>query len=128
VDSARDYLRQGLTLQRDLLLQWNLQAVDPLHVILIGIAALYKHHGQHDVSLELLVILLHHPQRGGDSERKARALLAQWQSHLPLAYFQGVMEAAKQEQLVSRYIDPQFTISLDVIDRLLQMIQSIAVA
>lgn len=95
---------------------------------LVGIAALYEQCDQHEAALELLAILLHHPQRGGDSERKARVLLAQVQARLPAEYVNGVMEQAKQGQLTSSYLDPQFTVDTELIDRLVRLVEVVAKA
>ena len=124
-DDALDYLRRGLTLDRDLLV------VTPLFLTIQGIAGLHEQRGQPDVALELLAIILHHPQHGGSPSSMgptARVLLSQIQSRLSAEHISIVMEKAKQGRLSSCYLDPHFIVSPELVDRLLELLDQVAQA
>ena len=122
VDEALDYLRRGLMFNRDLLI------VAPVFLTIQGIADLHEQRGQPDVALELLAILLHHPQYGGSPSSlgpTARALLSRLRSRLSPEHINTVMEKARQGRLSSRYLDPHFTVSPELVDRLLELLDEV---
>ena len=122
VNEALDHLRRGLTINRDLLI------VDPLLFTILGIAELHDQRGQPDAALELLAIILHHSQYGVSHPSMritARILWSQIQSQLSAEHINTVMEKAKQGQLSSRYLDPHFTVSSELIDRLLELLDQV---
>jgi predicted ATPase/DNA-binding CsgD family transcriptional regulator len=124
-DGARDDLRRGLTLQRNLVTRQGFYAAAPIFITVTGVAALYEACDHPEAALELLAILLHHPQAGPESNYKAQALLTRLQSHFLPEHISAVLDKAQQAQLASRYLDPQFIINLDLIDRLLYLVESV---
>ncbi len=121
INLALDYFRRRLTLMRALF------TVDNLIRTILGIVGIYEQRGQPDVALELLAILMHHPQYGDPALKPAaRVLLTRLQSRLPPEQINTVMEKAKQGQLSSRYLDPHFTVSPELVDRLLELLDEVA--
>lgn len=120
-DDALAYLRRGLTLMRTLL------TLDNLFLMILGIAGVHEQRGQPDVALELLAFILHHPQYGSPVlEPTVRVLLSQLRSRLSAEQINAVMERAKQGQLSSRYLDPHFTVSPELVDQLFEMLDEAA--
>jgi len=126
VDDAVDYLQRGLTFNRHTL---NVIAI---LLTILGIAGVYEVRGQPDAALELFAILLYHPQYGGATssivEPAKRILLSQLQSRLPENQIDDIMEKAKHSQLSSCYLDPQFTVSPEIVDQLLELLDRAATA
>ena len=113
---AADYLRRGLILSRDLLL------VAPVFTGLLGIAVLFGRRGYYDLALELLVIILNHPQCNIVAQHKARAMISELRAHLTDDKIRVVTDKAKRGQLSNPYIDPSFRVDTEFVDRLLELI------
>jgi hypothetical protein len=80
-----------------------------------------------EIDLELLAIMLHHTESGSPAvEPTVRVLLRQIQTQLPAEKIDTILEKAKQGQLSSRYLDQSFTISPNLIDRLLELLDEAA--
>ncbi len=119
--SAHRYLKQGLALNCPILNRYSLV------LSILGIAALFEQHEQAEAALELLAILLHHPQCGSSAAAiRMQILLARLQSKLPAGRVDEVMSQAKQGRLPGRYLDPQFAMTPQLIDQLLQLLDQIA--
>jgi tetratricopeptide (TPR) repeat protein len=114
--ASADYLRRGLILNRDLLL------IAPIYAGLIGIAALFGRQGQHALAVELLAIILNHPQCNIIDQHKARALLSELRSYVSDDEMKAATEKAKRGQLSNPYVEPNFTVDAELVDRLLALI------
>jgi predicted ATPase/DNA-binding CsgD family transcriptional regulator len=125
IDEALAYLRRGLIINR------NLLNIDPVLFTVLGIAGLYEQHSQAGVALELLAIILHHPQYGLSSLSQpfigsmAQVLQAQLESQFPSEHIKSVMERAKQGQLSSCTLDPHFIVTPELVDRLLELLDQV---
>jgi DNA-binding SARP family transcriptional activator/predicted ATPase len=113
---AANYLRRGLTLNRDLLLN------APLFTVLIGIAALFGRQGQHNLALELSAIILNHPQCNVVAQYKARAMISELRAYLTDDKIKVVTDKAKRGQLSNPYIDPNFRVDAEFVDQLLELL------
>lgn len=118
-------LRRGLTINRDIL------SIDPILYTIFGIAELYEQRAQHDIALELLAIILHHPQYGPSSPQQpfsgsmARALRSQLQSQFSTDYIDSTMERAQHGRLSSHYLNPHFIVTPELIDRLFELLDEV---
>ncbi|HLO17099.1 MAG TPA: LuxR C-terminal-related transcriptional regulator [Anaerolineales bacterium] len=122
-ESALNYLQRELALLR------ALPTVNPLFLTILGIAGIYEQHDQPEVALELLAILLHHPQyRSPVIKPTVHMLLTHLQSQLSAEDINTVMEKARQGQLSSRFLDPHFTISPELVDHLFELLDEAAKA
>lgn len=113
---AADCLRQALMLSRDL------SVVAPVFTGVIGIAALFGRQGQHDLALELSVVTLHHPQCNVVAQHKARIMIRELLAHTSDDQLKMVTDNVERGQLTNPYIEPNFTVDAEFIDRLLEMI------
>jgi tetratricopeptide (TPR) repeat protein len=126
IDEGLACLRRGLTINR------NALSIDPILYTIFGIAELYEKRARPDIALELLAIILHHPQYGPSSPSQpftgsmTRVLRSQLQSQVPTEYLSSVMEKAKQGQLASRYLDPRFMVTPTLVDQLLELLEQAA--
>lgn len=106
-------------------------SIDPILYTIFGIAELYEKHARHDIALELVAIILHHPQYGPPSPLQsfsgsmARVLRSQLQSQVSADYINSIMEEAQQGQLSSRYLDPNFIVTPQLIDRLFDLVDEV---
>ncbi len=113
---AANYLRRGLTLNRDLLLN------APLFTVLIGIAALFGRQGQQNLALELSAIILNHPQCNVVAQYKARKMISELRAHFTEDKIKAVTDKAKRGQLSHPYIDPNFRVDTEFVDQLLELL------
>ena len=121
VDDGLAYLRRCLSFMNTFV------DVDNIFLLIFGIAGIHELRGRPEVALELLAILVFHPQYGSPVlGPTVHLLLAQLQSRLSSAQINSVMEKAKQGQLSSRYLDPHFTVSLELVDRLSKLLDEAA--
>jgi tetratricopeptide (TPR) repeat protein len=124
-DEALACLRRGLAINRSLL------SIDPILYTVLGIAELYGQRSQPDAALEILTILLHHPQYSPSSLSQpfigsmAQVSHSQLQSQFPVEYLESVMERAKRGQLSSHYLDPHFIVTPELTDRLLELLEQV---
>lgn len=109
---ARDLLRQTLVLNRDVMM------TPPLFLVVLGIAALNAQQGRSEPALEILAIALHHPRIGVVARGKAGSLLAEFRSLFSDTEVDTVLEQAAKGQLSDRYLEPNFTINAELVDRL----------
>jgi DNA-binding SARP family transcriptional activator/predicted ATPase len=113
---AANYLRRGLSLNRDFLVN------AALFTGLIGIAALFGRQGQPSLALELSAIILNHPQCNVIANYKARKMISELRAHLTDDEIKVVMDKAKRGQLSNPYIDPNFRVDAEFVDRLLELL------
>jgi tetratricopeptide (TPR) repeat protein len=121
VKETSNYLRRGLSLLRAFFI------VDTVLLTILGIAGIYERNGRPKIALELLAILLHHSQSGTPVLGPTlRLLLRRLQSQLSVEQVGKVLEMAKEGRLTSNYIDPQFAISPELVDRLSELLDEAA--
>jgi tetratricopeptide (TPR) repeat protein len=107
------YLRRSLSLMHEFV------DVDSVFLVIFGIAGIYELCDKPEVALELLAILVHHPQYGSPVlGPTAETLKKRLRSKLPEQLINNVMGRAEQGNLSSRYLDPQFIISFELVDQL----------
>ena len=117
---AADCLRQALVLSRDL------SVIAPVFTGVIGIAALFGRQGQYDLALELSVVTLHHPQCNVVAQHKARIMIRELLAHTTEDQLKMVTDNVERGQLANPYIEPNFRVDAELIDRLLEMIDHAA--
>lgn len=117
--SASDCLKRGLVLNRDFLSPF------PFFMAILGVASLCERCSRSDLAIEFLGIILFHTQRGAAVDHKARRLLVSFQKHLPENEIYTILEKAERNQLSNQYLDSGFSITVNLVDRFLQLIDSL---
>jgi predicted ATPase/DNA-binding CsgD family transcriptional regulator len=111
------YVRRVLSLFRTLLM------VDTLFLTILAIAGVHELRGQPHAALEILAIVVHHPQSGSPLLGPTISLLLlRLQAQLSIEQTNAVIERARLGQLSSRFLDPVFTISAELIDPLFELL------
>ena len=113
---AADYLRRGLILNRDLMQN------APIFTALLGIAALVGRQGQCELALELSLIIINHPQCSVVARYQTLKLIGELSASLSKDEIDIVDHNVRTGQFSNRFIDRNFSVSTQLVDRLLEVL------
>ncbi len=108
---------------RTLILNQKLTVTTSILLTVTGITALYGSLGKQDIAVELLAIVLHHPQIGSATLNVANNLRNRFETMFTDKYVNMVMEKAKYGELSGQYIDNEFAIDSRLVNQLLDLLQ-----
>jgi hypothetical protein len=117
-EDGLNYFRRGLSFMH------SFMNVDTVFLTIFGIAGIHELRGRPEVTLDLLAILVHHPQYGSPVFGPTVGILnKRLRSKLPGERIASVMEQADQGHLSNRLLESHFTISLELVSQLEELLE-----
>jgi predicted ATPase/DNA-binding CsgD family transcriptional regulator len=125
---ALELLEDGLVyFRRSLSFMRTFVDVDHVFLVLFGIAGIHELRGKPKAALELLAILIYHPQYGSPVfVPTVEILLKRLRSKFSAEEIDAVMNEAERGQLASHSLDPQFMVSLELVKQLENLLEEAA--
>ncbi|MCI0708669.1 MAG: LuxR C-terminal-related transcriptional regulator [Chloroflexi bacterium] len=111
---------------RTLMSQPETLPVDPIIIVIVGIALLFEQKGQLNEALDLLALVIHHQQAQSPANQQALHVLQRLHDQFSEQHINAVLEKAKQGKLSTPYFASNFTIDRALIDTLLMLLDELA--